>query len=417
MARPARAHSVAGMTSPYPRTLHRIVIAGGGIAGLETLIALRMQAPERCEVTLVSPTDTFAYRPLGVEEPFGRGSGRRFSLAALARDLRARYVRDGVAHVHAATGASTGTVTLRSGATLPYDTLVLATGAQPYPAFGHGVTFDRQTDGEAFDELLEDVDARLVPHVAVVVPEHVGWTLPAYELALSIGDHGRRPLGRSIDVTLVTHEQQPLAAFGTTASRAVAGVLEDAGIAVISGREALVVSDGALIAGSKWITADRIVALPRVAGPRVKGVPCDVHGFIPVDAHGRVPGLRGVYAAGDGTAGAIKQGGLATQQADAVAAHVLWSIGAAPEPAVRSAVLRGILRTPAGTLYLEADLGPGRAGEGSIASWTPLWPVAGRVASYWLARYLDDGARPAGVRGFPQPTAALRPDGAVTTRA
>ena len=42
-------------------------------------------------------------------------------------------------------------------------------------------------------------------------------------------------------------------------------------------------------------------------------------GFVPVDPHGRVAGLERVYAAGDGTAFPIKQGGLATQQADAVA--------------------------------------------------------------------------------------------------
>jgi sulfide:quinone oxidoreductase len=124
----------------------------------------------------------------------------------------------------------------------------------------------------------------------------------------------------------------------------------------------------------------------------VRGVPCDPSGFIPADAHGRVPGTDGVFAIGDSAAHPIKQGGLATQQADAAVAHLLWRLGVAPaEPTPRAPVLRGVLRTDSGTLYLEADLGPGRAGEGAIASWTPLWPVPGRVASRWLAGYLGTG--------------------------
>jgi sulfide:quinone oxidoreductase len=382
------------MLSTTSRDPHRIVIAGGGIAALEALVALRRQAPPDCRITLASPTSSFAYRPLAVQEPFGRGGGRRFSLAAVTRDLGAAYVRDALVRVD----GPARTAILGTGASLTYDTLLIATGAHPYPAFAHGITFDRDTEAAEFDELLSDVDARLAPHVAIVVPEHVGWTLPAYELALSIAAYGRRPQGRRVAVTIVTHEPQPLAAFGTTASRAVADVLD-----VIAGREAVVMSDGALIAGSQWITADRIVALPRLAGPRPRGVPSDPHGFIPVDGHGRVPDLPGVYAAGDGTSASIKQGGLAAQQADAVVAHIAWQLGTGPEPTPPMPVLRGVLGTSRGTLYLQAELGPGRGGEGSVASWLPLWPAPGRVASRWLGSYLegsgepprfDDGARP-----------------------
>jgi sulfide:quinone oxidoreductase len=373
-------------TRPHP---HRIVIAGGGIAALEALVALARQAPAGCRITLVSPNSAFAYRPLGVREPFGWGGGRRFSLANVTRDLGAAYVRGTLSRVD----GPEHTVALQSGASLEYDTLIVATGARPYPAFTHGITFDREHDAAEFDELLADVDARLAPHVAIVVPDHVGWTLPAYELALSTAGYGRRPAGREVAVTLVTHEPQPLAAFGTTASRVVADVLEEAGVELIAGREAVLMSDAALIAGTQWITADRIVALPRLAGPRPRGVPSDPHGFIPVDRHGRVPDLPDVYAAGDGTASSIKQGGLAAQQADAVVAHILWRLGDdGPEPEPPSPVLRGVLGTPHGALYLQADLGPGRGGEGSVASWLPLWPAPGRVASRWLGGYLDGEA-------------------------
>src|SRR3954453_3480677 len=191
MARRTANGTVPSMLPTTRRDPHRIVIAGGGIAALEALVALREQASSGCRITLASPTGTFAYRPLAVQEPFGRGGGRRFSLAALTRDLGAAYVRDALVRVD----GPARTAILRTGASLQYDTLLIATGAHPYPAFAHGVTFDRDTEAAEFDELLSDIDARLAPHVVIVVPEHVGWTLPAYELALSIAAYGRRPLG------------------------------------------------------------------------------------------------------------------------------------------------------------------------------------------------------------------------------
>ena len=67
---------------------------------------------------------------------------------------------------------------------------------------------------------------------------------------------------------------------------------------------------------------DRVITLPVLEGPSLPGLPHDQHGFIPVDSFGRVSDLDSVYAAGDVTAFPLKQGGLATQQADAVAATI-----------------------------------------------------------------------------------------------
>ena len=63
----------------------------------------------------------------------------------------------------------------------------------------------------------------------------------------------------------------------------------------------------------------RVISPPRLEGHRIPGLPADGDGFIPTDLHGRVVGLERVYAAGDTTAFLVKEGGLATQQADAVA--------------------------------------------------------------------------------------------------
>ena len=67
------------MTQPAPTPGH-VVIVGGGVAGLESLLALRALAGDRVALTLVSNDDWFVDRPMTVAEPFGLGSAARLSL-------------------------------------------------------------------------------------------------------------------------------------------------------------------------------------------------------------------------------------------------------------------------------------------------------------------------------------------------
>jgi sulfide:quinone oxidoreductase len=71
-----------------PRPL-QVLVAGGGVAGLEALLALRDLAGERVELTLLSPEAEFVYRPMAVVEPFGRGRADRRPPADIASDVRA----------------------------------------------------------------------------------------------------------------------------------------------------------------------------------------------------------------------------------------------------------------------------------------------------------------------------------------
>ena len=87
-----------------------------------------------------------------------------------------------------------------------------------------------------------------------------------------------------------------------------------------------------VLPGGAEIFVDRVITLPVLEGPRLHGLPHDPHGFIPVDAHGRVAGVADIYAAGDITAFPLKQGGLAAQQADAVAEMIAAAAGAAVTP-------------------------------------------------------------------------------------
>src|SRR6476619_1621569 len=63
----------------------KVLIAGGGVAGLEAALALQALAPDKVEVELLAPRRDFLYRPLAVGEPFGTAHVARYDLAELAQ--------------------------------------------------------------------------------------------------------------------------------------------------------------------------------------------------------------------------------------------------------------------------------------------------------------------------------------------
>jgi sulfide:quinone oxidoreductase len=142
-----------------------------------------------------------------------------------------------------------------------------------------------------------------------------------------------------------------------------------------------------LVPSGQQLDAPVVIALPTIQGPWVAGLPADDHGFIPVDRFGRVPGAADVYAAGDGTDFPVKQGGLATQQADAAAESIAAELGAPVQPRPFEPVLRGQLITGDESLHLRHELAGGH-GEGAASLdylWWPPLKVSGRYLSAWLA--------------------------------
>jgi sulfide:quinone oxidoreductase len=363
----------------------RVIVAGGGVAGLETLVALRALAGDRVAATLVAPDETFAMRALDVFEPFGLGRAHRYPLAELTADLGAAFVQDRVARVD----RRQRRVRTRSGDEFPYDALVVAVGAIPYPAFDHGVVFDRGRSPQAFDALLADVQSGRAGSAAVVVPAGATWALPAYELALMLRSFGGAGRPAAPVVTLVTAEREPLEAFGAPAAEMIRAELHASGVDLVCGAAATVASDRLVRLGpGRELRVARVVHLPLLAGPRLAGVAYDTAGFVLADEHERtVDGDDSVFAIGDGAAGAFKQGGLAAQQADAVAERIAACAGALerpPRPYVPT--LRGLIRTEHGPRYLRAEP-PGGEGECLVSDQCLWWPPS-KVASRWLTPWL-----------------------------
>jgi sulfide:quinone oxidoreductase len=361
---------------------HRVVIAGGGIAGLEALICLHELAADRLDLTLLAPEPDFTYRPFIVEEPFSLAPAERRELAPVAAEFGARLTRGALAAVD----ATEQKLKLADGSELPFDSALVCIGARPVAALPSALTIVVSREPPSIDGLLRSAAEHHSKRLALVVPPGVGWPLPIYELAL-MAERRARALDLGLECAVLTPESAPLIMFGRIASDAVAELLRARGIRVRTGVHVREV-DGELVMtpGDERFVAGEVIALPVLEGPALPGLPADEGGFIPIDQHARVDGLDGVYAAGDGTNFPIKQGGIGTQEADAAAEHIASRAGAPVDPKPFHPVLRGQLLTGEESLSISADVGGG-AGEG-IASpdylWWPPHKVAGRYLAPWL---------------------------------
>ena len=360
-----------------------VVVAGAGVAGLETALALNALAPEHVTVELIAPERDFTYRPLAVAEPFGIGHVLSAPLEQLVHAAGARLHRGLLAGVDHAGKR----VVLDDGVERAYDSLVLALGAQAGVAVPGAVTFRGTAHEPEFVSLLGRASSRQLERLVFAVPTAVTWPLPLYELALLTAAYLDDGGTRDVELVLVTPEARPLSLFGPVASGAVEKLLRDAGVRIETTTVPHSWQDGRLsLAGDGVLHADAVVTLPRLRAPALAGVPQDPDGFVQTDELGRVAGLEDVYAAGDLVQLPVKQGGIASQQADAVAAAIAAAAGAAVEPEPFRPVLRGLLLTGFGQGFLRAERGK------SLADPHPLWwppaKIVGRYLSPFLAKEL-----------------------------
>ena len=392
-----------------------VVIAGGGVAALEAALTLRELAEDRVNIELLAPEPHFWYRPLAVAEPFELAEPKRFELSDLAARVGASFTLGALAAVD----ASNRVACTVAGAPAPYDALLLACGATPSTGVHGALTFRGPADTDAIRHLLAEAAAGVVRRIAFVVPWGAVWSLPAYELALLTESWLRAQGLADVTVVLVTPEDEPLQVFGRKASDVVSALLAERGIAVQTRAYPSNFRDGQLLLIPDGVVeADRVVALPRLHGRQIGGVPQTRDGFVPVDAHCRVVGLPGVYAAGDATSFPVKQGGIATQQADAAAEAIAAAAGVDRAPSPFRPVLRGLVLTGEKPRYLRTDLA--RPGDASRISVEPLWwppaKIAGRRLAPFLAELvgLEAPAEPSAGRGAVPVEVELDPE--VVTR-
>lgn len=363
----------------------RIVIAGGGVAGLETLLALRALLGDRVDVTIVAPEVRFVNQSMAVDRP-AVPRVRGLKLKDVAVDLDALWLRGAVGRVE----PTRHLVVTEDGRCLGYDRLVVALGARPSREWTSRavLTYHGGRDSADYRLLLRQLVARKIRKVAFVKPSGPSWPVPLYELALATAEECAAN-AIDADLAFITPESEPLEIFGTQASDAMRTLLDAHGVNLVTGSYGAPSRPGRLhiSPGRRRMDVDRIVTLPRLAGPVLHGLPVGRDGFIPTDGHGRVPGVADVYAAGDATEFPIKQGGLAAQQGDAAAEAIAASLGADITPKPFTPVLRGLLLTGGSARYLRADISAGA--RDSTVSEEALWWPPNRLCGRYLAPYLS----------------------------
>jgi sulfide:quinone oxidoreductase len=367
----------------------RVLVAGGGVAALEATLALRELAGDRIDLTMVAPNQDLVYRPMTVGEPFAYPTAARYPIERIANDVGVDLVKDSFAWVV----PSERVVHLESGAKHRYDALVLGLGARVHVRYEHAITIDDRRLDEQLHGLIQDVEGGYVKRLAFVIPPRMAWLLPVYELAMMTAGRAY-DMGVELAVTILTPEERPLAIFGDGAASAVSKLLAEKGIEVITSAYCEIPKSGQVVItpGDRPLEVDRIVALPELHGPAVRGLPGGSHAFIPIDEHCRVRGVERVYAAGDATEFAVKHGGIAAQQADTAAESIAALAGAPVEPKAFRPSIHGIVLTGGQPLYLSAYVTGGHGFQSQITD-KPTWSPPTKIAARYLAPYLDERDR------------------------
>jgi sulfide:quinone oxidoreductase len=350
----------------------KVLIAGGGVAGLEAVLALRETGLRTLSIDLLSPSPEFVLTPLSVAEAFGAGEAPRLGLAEFCDEHDVELIPAGLAEVW----PEQQRALTDEGTELFYDALLLCTGARRRVVLPEALNFSGGGESGALEELVTSAKTAGSGRVSFVVPREVNWPLPLYELALQVADRLR---GTDVEISFTTAEFRPLGIFGEDAARRVAEILDEAGIDLRAGEGADPPREAA---GAEWV-----VTVPRLDVPPIPGVPQVSHGFVPVDTTMRVQGLSRVWAVGDITWSPIKQGGLAAQQADTAAADIAREAGADVHVPPYVPVLRAALLTAEGPFYLRS--GTDEDGGQRAPLWWPPAKVAGRLLAPYLARKLD----------------------------
>ena len=370
-----------------------VVVAGGGVAGLEGLLALRALAGDQVDLTLVAPDPEFTYRPLAVAEPFALGHAYRVPLSQFAQDAGAELVID------AASASTTrpAKLRLRDGGARSFDALLVAPGAR-------AVLRRRGRDDVVAGRRPRDLRRPAARHRRGLFEAHrdrgaAGRRLAAARLRARADDrragegHGQR----DVTVTVVTPERRALSLFGDEASEAVAEELRNAGVELKTGAVARREGKALVLEPAASGSTPSGLRHPAAARPGARGLPADEEGFIVAGDDARVEGCERTWAAGDAVVSPLKFGGLATHQARRAAAGIAHAAGVGDAPDPGEPVIHGRLLVGRGTRRL--------GGRGD-AEGAPLWWPQGKIAGEYLPRWLTEH----GVT----PPAAEEPDEGIT---
>jgi len=320
----------------------RIVVVGGGFAGLESAFLLRSKLGSRAKLTLVSDRDAFLFKPNTIYLPFG---GKLDPLLIpLARPAGKRDIE--------LVSGKVGTVdpdarrVEADGRSLDYDFLVLATGAGMAPEEIPGLQAYAETIwtpeemaslGRKLAEAIANARRGERQTILFTVPPGNKCAGPLYEIVLMTETYLRRQKVRDrFELVWATYERTFIQAFGPKLHEVVVPEFAKRGINGHTDWVLERVTEGTTHFGNgETVAFDLLVAFPPyVAAVRYDGLPQDERGFLETELESRrVKGQERIYAPGDAGDFPVKQAFLAFLQGDATAETIAADVEAR-EPAL-----------------------------------------------------------------------------------
>lgn len=319
----------------------RVVVVGGGFAGLEAAFLVRMRLHDDVDMTLVSDRDSWVFKPNSIYIPFGaEPESLLVPLDAPLRKRRITFLESRVREVDAAARH----VAFEDGTSLPYDFLVLATGSGMRPGEIPGLAEHSEsiwTPAEmlslraALGRLRETASRGEEQRVLFLVPPNNKCAGPLYEMVFMLETWLRRESVRDrVAITYSTFERTFIQAFGPRLHEVVTSEFAERGVEGHTGEVVTEVADGeARYADGSSRGFDLLISFPPyISAVTYDGLPADDRGFLQTEFETRqVTGHPDVYAPGDAGDFPVKQAFLAFLQADAVAEHIAGRVqGRAP---------------------------------------------------------------------------------------
>ena len=317
------------------RAKARVLVLGGGFAGLEAALQLRTKLPERADITLISDKDYFLFKPNTIYVPFGFDLNKlKFRLARPLGRKNIHFIHSPVREVDPV-ARRVYVIGNEPVSGIAYDFLVVATGAGVRPEEIPGLqqyadtiwTPDQMLKlREALRKLVAMAKDGQGQDVLFLVPPDSSCSGPLYEMAMVLDTWLRRQSVRDkVVITWSTYEQSYIELYGRDLHEVVAGEFTRRGIIGHNGYIVDHIEDGKVAyRDGECLPFDLLISLPPyVASTHLAYLPAGDCGFIPTDPETlQVAGYPEVYAVGDTTDFPVKRVRSALLQADEAACHL-----------------------------------------------------------------------------------------------